>query len=311
MRRADADTAEYLSEDTRTVLDEMLSSFKSAKSRKNYENAVLSICRDRKKDFTELGGADIQSHFSALRESGAKENSVYSKYRMLCSVAAYFDTAAGTSLRSGFVNALDIFELPDPRYVNDPGIVDRVDLVLTFLREKNDRKTFALIALALETGLSTGDILSLRICDLGTDRSSSRPFLFLPKKDEEGINRYIPLKKGTAEILSEVGKENPYAKAGDSLFLNSKGSPLDERTAERWVHDACMNVGLKKESTFTLESLAVIARAAMLNGGCPVPALTYQLGIDASWFFRVENIDLSEKAASFNHITVNWQEKKR
>ena len=292
----------YFSEEFAQILDDMTADFKSEKARSTYLNLASAITRYCKKDFLELTKEDVTEYFSkknALSDSTKASN--LSRYR---SMAAKADEKFGTELSS-------CFAMETPPQIKElslqglPSFCD-IDIVLTSLKEKEDMQTFLLITLVLETALSTGDLASLDLKNIYTDKTDN-PYIRFEPAVEGAMPRFVPISKNTSNLIGAVLLSRNKARAfpEDSLFVNKYGGRLSGRLMEKNLRDACIDAKVKP---FTLNDLKTLSSAKQLKEGIPADVLAQRLGTTGFWFFRLNGIvaELEGEPMKYNHLEVKW-----
>lgn len=296
-----AKNCEYLSDIFTRTFEEMLTGFKSEKSKNNYRNLVNSLCSYAEKDFLDLEKSDLQGYFGKIHSKSPDTRR--QRLSTFKGVAQYMDRALGTKLEEIFngINTgettlyTELKELPD---------YEDIDKVLGVLKELDDSNTFAILALAAETGLNTGDILSLKYNNFFTDKNGS-PLIRIEPKVKGALTRNIPLTEKTSKLIDSIGRSHPDSKADDYIFKNTKGDPLSERMVQLHINAACKKAGVE---VFGINKVRTLAMAVMMKGGASIKALSYALDETGTWFFRLNHVvhDLPTAAASYNHIKVEW-----
>ena len=290
----------YLSPEFLEILEAQLEEMQSLQVRRNYRSAVKRITDFAKKDFLDLSAYDVEAYFKSLPKHSPRSRITIR--RMLASVARYVDGTLDTDLERAFIidvgdGAIYIEAQELPSYEN-------IDTVLSYLKKKDDMQLFAIIQLALETGLSTGEITALKYGDFCVD-ANGMPLIRLDPPENGIYHRNIPLRKELSELILKVGAGNPFHAASDPVFVNRHKKPISDRVLERDLQTAIEASGAEP---FTLRSLRTLGVSEMIRGGAPVDVLSYQLGITDTWFFRLNHAvrDLPKAAASYSHIRVSW-----
>ena len=286
------------------VLEKKTASLKNRRTAADYWHLCESLCRESGKDFLLLQKEDVIRYFTLPQVVRRKESSRAAWMRILRSVAKFTDDELGTSTLQAFL--IDWQEPPADIEADNLPVPESVDRVLSLLKKENDRQLFLIIALVLETGLSTGELCRLNIGSFVLDAKGC-PMIRIAPESDDGLYRNIPLTRETAALVSETGLLLPdgFRRYKDPFFVNQRGERITERVLQINLRNACLRAG---EKPFTLTALRNLAITSMLQGGATADMLSYQLGITDNWFFRLDHAvrDLPKAAANYSHLKVIW-----
>ena len=302
----------YFSDRFNEAFDKMLSEFRksSEKSRQNYRNLAASLCSYSKKDFLCLTRSDVCAYFGELGK--LSESTRHQRLSVFRGIAKYMDNKACVSQ-----NLSDVFTgvSTDQRKIytelEDLPEFSDIDKVLGILKKNNSLDLFVICTLALETGLSLADILSMNYANFMTDKEG-RSHIRIEPATEKGETRLIPLRKETALLVDRLGRQNAVNRNGmltftgrDPIFQNEHGKRLSERMVQYGINSACREASVK---SFGISRLRTIAMASMLKNGAPVELLAKSVDETGTWFFHLNYVikDLDTAPATYCHIKIDW-----
>lgn len=303
---------EMLSEETVSLLNDHLEELKSESARNHYRKAVSDITHYCGKDFLCLTKADVQKYFDSIKDfmTFNTQRKSLSIYRALARRAdSLYDRgliASFTGVTKAEQQSVKLESLPVKKEVEKV----REYLAKTSSWPIRKRKTVvAAMSLAMENGLSTEEIISLKYGNVHYQKDGYC-FLRLDSDDIIVRERILPLRKPTAELIEQVGAMNANPATGEQIFRNSTGAPLSERSLQMYLHDACSEAGAEN---FDLNGLRNVGIIFMLSANVPIDDLAVELNVTNRWFSRYE-ISVSRlrnAAASKNPIALKvleWQE---
>ena len=297
----------YLKDSTAKLIEKKLSGLKSKASVRNYTNAIDSICNFSGKDFCEISKETVEKYLKHLKSTNRTDPYIIARFRMLRSIARYIDGETGSSLAltaySGHEMQADKLSLTK----EDVAELAAVDTVIGHLKKKGDDQLIAIIGLALECGLPTGDIIRLKCSDIHLD-TDGKPYIKLVDAKETGSwIREFPLKEATAKRINDLVAERGDGKQTDAVFVDKWGAPLTHRAVQMMLKKAEKEAGIAPESEFTIQKLNNLAVIGMIQGGADADQLSGQLGHVSTWFSRYKSIadDLRLSAVGLNCIRID------
>lgn len=297
----------YLKESTAELIEGKLQKLKSEDSRRNYRNALDSICNYLKKDFPDISASEVDKYLEHLEKQQRKPLYVTARLRMLRGIAKHIDGETGSNLAitaySGHERKADRVSYTEDELAR----LSAVDTVITHLKKAGDDQLIALIALALECGLPTGDIIRIKCSDVHLDENG-KPYIKLIDSNENGSwVREFPLKDATAARINDFVAKRGSQKSTDTVFTDKWGAPLTHRSLQNMLKKAEKAAGLSEEDMFTVQKLNNLAIIGMIKGGADRDQIAEQLGHVSTWFTRYksvsENLELS--AVGLNCIRID------
>lgn len=214
-------------------------------------------------------------------ESGTRRISPRSQARKLASLRTYFRVL----IRAGILQENPAVEIPTPRYFQAlPGVIRPDDMEHLFdeVQMPKDRfqeseidreeslRDLAIYEMLYSSGMRIGELLSLKITTFSISpaikimgKGGKERIVFLGDPAREAMGRYL-----------EVREE--FKPSTDSLFVNRKGTPMDDRTVRRRMEIMGKKLGMGRRlnphrfrHTFATD---------LLNGGADIRAVQEMLG---------------------------------
>jgi len=290
----------YASPEFESLLEEIAEGLKLEHTKKVYVSEACDLMDFAKKDFLKLSHGEVKAYFDSLCGLGRK--TLVKKLSILRSIARKCDEMYNLSLITSFTGVTE--PTPD-EYIrlNELPALPDVGKVLSYLYNEGEYELYAILSLAIETGLSTEEICSLEYKDFFYDPSGQR-FIKLAADSLSAPERFIPLKEETAELIEKIGGTRKSARGSDRIFRNRRGGAMTERVLQMKLHDACGKTGVKPFGIAKCRSLAI---ASILAAGGPVESLSYQLNLTNRWFYRYNHVvkELKTSAIAYNPLSAD------
>lgn len=294
------------------ALSEKLSSLKDL-TRLNYLSAARSFLTFTGKPFNQTTVDDACDYMEHMLEKGKRDRYRRAQLSMLRSIAAAYDTSAGTDVSGSVFAHVSAESGSDKVTKTDCSDLSAVDSVLGLLKEDGDsgKQLYLIIALALESGVQARDIYGLR-CRNVRINAAGQPYLDLPpiSPDEKGESwsRQFPLKDGTARLLNELVAAKGTTAPDDLVFTNTLGAPLTSKTLNRMLKTAQDRAGIPEEKRFTLSKLYNRCIMEIRNAGADTVKMQDEFQHTSVWFDRYDSRikDFGDSVLSFNRITVRY-----
>lgn len=162
-----------------------------------------------------------------------------------------------------------VFDVPRPKKERKlPNVLSKGE-VMSILNSVGNLKHKAILTVAYSAGLRVGEVVSLSIKDIDSQRMLIHVVQGKGKKD-----RYTILSKATLQLLREYVKEY---RPREWLFEGQvRGTHIVERTAQRVFEDACKSAGVKKD--VSIHSLRHSFATHLLEGGTDIRYIQNLLG---------------------------------
>lgn len=129
------------------------------------------------------------------------------------------------------------FEVPPPRILNETEYRALRDAA------REDIRTYAIIALLLQTGIRIGELSEIKMTDLKLDQKETPTDLFVPES-RTTLSRTIPLNKAVSSALAHYLNKRPKVKS-EHLFVTRTGRPLLVRNIRSSIDRYFRKVGVK------------------------------------------------------------------
>jgi integrase len=128
-------------------------------------------------------------------------------------------------------------------------LTDKEALSLFTVEWKEERSRIASL-LSMSTGLRAGEVLALKLCDIGKDRlyiNHSWSWSDGLKCTKTGKVRVVPLLKSVREELIRLGNSNPHGKDGFIFYGLEPDKPMDTHFLLDGLKDALTKIGISEE----------------------------------------------------------------
>ncbi|MDR0448786.1 MAG: site-specific integrase [Treponema sp.] len=127
------------------------------------------------------------------------------------------------------------------------GILTPLEAQALFASEWKDKRAYVASLLACCTGLRSGEVLALKLEDIGERILNVRhawSTFDLLKKPKNGKARRVPLLPEVRAKLLELAKENPYGPDGFIFYGTRENKPLDRNVLLDGLHEALAGMGI-------------------------------------------------------------------
>jgi len=128
-------------------------------------------------------------------------------------------------------------------------LTDKEALSLFTVEWKEERSKIASL-LSMSTGLRAGEVLALKLCDIGKDRlyiNHSWSWSDGLKCTKTGKVRVVPLLKSVREELIKLGNSNPHGRDGFIFYGLEPDKPMDTHFLLDGLKDALTKIGINEE----------------------------------------------------------------
>lgn len=203
-------------------------SFLSNKDRA--ESTILAYGKDIEQLLNHVSKADEKSHVHHIQTDDIKsfleslENDNYTKKsisRKINSIKTFF--------RFLKLNELVVEDpsviIPHPKFETPPPrILTKTEYRALRDAARDDRRTYAIIELLLQSGIRIGELARIKVNDLEVDDQTGTGTLNIPES-RTTLGRKIPLNKAATQAIQEYLKERPQTE-DDHLFVTRTGKSL-------------------------------------------------------------------------------------
>lgn len=266
---------------------------KSKRTKANYLSYLCCICNFAKSSFSDITEEMARAYFSERwnavpRPSTKTMHTWLSCYR---SIGRYMmENRNLLPELQDYVSPFETFYLDgysDDINVDDLPTNAELERILETARLQNDEgQMYLMLLFAAKCAMTAGEIRSLKPAHIQCD-AADRGFVVF--KDKKRIhNRIVKI----PDIIMQYLSEHADTFSGrESLFLNTKGTPLSERSMQKYVRDLMEKADVRKP--YTLQDLRNLSIAKMLYYGASEAETAEYVGIEQGWMYRYSRI-LSE-----------------
>lgn len=214
---------------------------------------TASISEVKKETIQEFINELIQSTYTK-KSASRKLNSIRTFYRFL--------------KEEGTVTINPALDVAHPRFENNkPRVLSKLEYRALRDFARQDKRTYALIELFLQTGLRIGELASLRLPDIQENELLVRNY----GKNKE---RRIPLNKLVYKALQDYLKVRPEAKE-NHVFITKNHKPLLIRNIRNIVDRCFREVGIENVKVNDLRNTFI---AHQLSAGVPLAYVSKVVG---------------------------------
>jgi len=198
--------------------------------------------------------SDLVENNYTKKSASRKLNSIRTFYRFL--------------KEEGIVNINPALDVAHPRFENNkPRVLSKLEYRALRDFARQDKRTYAIIELFLQTGLRIGELASLRQEDVSPNELLIQGYGSNPE-------RRIPLNKLVFKALEEYLKVRPEAE-DNHLFITKNAKPLLIRNIRNIVDRCFREVGIEKVKVNDLRNTFI---AHQLSAGVPLAYVSKVVG---------------------------------
>ncbi len=254
--------SEYLDKFITHLTDKGKSRYTIVAYKKDIEQFLGYLAKVQVGAIAEVKKENIQSFIEELITNGytrksasRKLNSIRTFYRFLKS--------------EGVVTLNPALDVPHPRFEsNKPRILSKLEYRALRDYARNDKRTYAIIELFLQTGIRIGELANIRLSDIRKDTLVIREY----GKNE---TREIQLNKLVMGAVDEYSTIRPQTDIEDHLFVTKNKKPLLIRNIRNVVDRCFKEVGIENAKVNDLRNTFI---AHQLAAGVPIAYVSKVVG---------------------------------
>ena len=253
-----------------------------------------------KKDLEQFSGFLISKGIDDVRDVKKEDIEAFIKHLINLSYTKKSGSRKLNSIRTffrylkneGVISYNPSLEVPHPKYTQPPPRI-LTKLEYRALRDvaRDDKRTYALIQILLQTGIKIGELANIRLSDIENSILHIRPY---------GKNkaREIPLNKAVQDAIENYLKTKNKKDGDDFLFTTRTGKPLLIRNIRQIIARCFRDVGIKDATVNDLRNTFI---AHQIINGASVEYIAKIVGhkrlSSTERFLNLvkENVDKTEK----------------
>ncbi len=214
---------------------------------------VQSISEVKKEIIQEFMGELLQNNYTK-KSASRKLNSIRTFYRFL--------------KEEGIVTINPALDVPHPRFENNkPRVLSKLEYRALRDFARQDKRTYAIIELFLQTGIRIGELANLKLSDIQEDELVISTY----GKNRE---RRIPLNKLAKKALNDYLAVRPKSDS-DHVFVTKNQKPLLIRNIRNIVDRCFREVGIENAKVNDLRNTFI---AHQLSAGVPLAYVSKIVG---------------------------------
>lgn len=268
------------------IWPDFIAHFKSHSTVASYRADIDEIMNLFQKDFLKLTKKDVENYYALLQSKVAEKKlqpvTVSKKIKEAHSFADYIlqnkeKYSVKKTYRDEFAPYLKLLARQEP-FVNSVPVGD-IDKL--FLAAQNDKMAYAIFALLHRTGLSSTEIINLKIENLGIYDDGAYAFI-------ESRKEYCFIPEDVLEVLEsyiEEREENEY------LFSNRRGNQLNTMFISRLMKKYTLQAGIP---AYSAENIRNTCAVTMFAYGATRKQVARQMGVTQIQIKRYQNLSYRE-----------------
>lgn len=268
------------------IWPDFIAHFKSASTTASYQADIDEIMNLLQKDFTEINSKDVEEYYLYLQEKVSERKlqpaTVAKKIKEAHSFAEYIMQnkeryQVNVSFQDEFAGYLKLVAKQEP-FVNSVPVED-IDKLFQAARE--DRLAYTIFALLHRVGLSSTEIVNLKMDQLGIYDDGA--YVFIENRKEYA---YVP--EDVLEILHSYMEER---KEQEYLFVNRRGNPLNIMFISRLMKKYTLQAGIP---SYSAENIRNTCAVTMFAYGATPKQVARQMGVTQIQIKRYQNLSYRE-----------------
>lgn len=253
------------------------------KTVQQYAFLVADICNFCQRDFLELDSENVSSYFNFLMEKYKDgihtENTLFVKRAQLHSMSNYIiKHASYLGVEEYVFNPFVNLKIPETDVIIGKQDIPSPEQLNEILANAlNDSRLFVAISLVLRCGLTTGELVEIKMKHFFCD-SANHFGLTIGNHEHK---RFVKIPNDVMDIV----RQHSFSFEPDSYLLqNHKHEKMSYRYLNRLYHK---NV---KNSLFNLSDIRKAAITYMLVGGASPGDVAVYTGTSPTWMFRYNKV---------------------
>ncbi|OGK46496.1 hypothetical protein A2963_01870 [Candidatus Roizmanbacteria bacterium RIFCSPLOWO2_01_FULL_40_13] len=220
--------------------------------KKDLEQFMGFLASREKNDVREIKKEDIEAFINKLLQDNYTKKSAS---RKLNSVRTFFRYLKN----EGVIEQNPSLEVSHPKYAQaPPRIFSKLEYRALRDLSKEDRRTYALIEVLLQTGVKIGELANLRISDAEEGDLRVRTY-------GKSLERKVPLNKAAKKAVDDYLKvRKKSAQDDDHLFITRTGKPLLVRNIRQIITRCFREVGIENATVNDLRNTFIAYQ--LING---------------------------------------------
>lgn len=268
------------------IWPDFVAHFKSSSTAASYRADIDEIMNLFQKDFLKLTRKDVQDYYVLLQNKVSEKKlqpiTVSKKIKEAHSFADYIlqnkeKYGVKKTYRDEFVPYLKLVAKQEP-FVNSVPVED-IDKL--FLAAKDDKMAYAVLALLHRTGLSSTEIVNLKIDHLGIYDDGAYAFI-------ENRKEYCFVPEDVLIILYSYLEEKEKT---EYLFTNRRGNPLNTMFISRLMKKYTLQAGIP---SYSAENIRNTCAVTMFAYGATPKQVAKQMGVTQIQIKRYQNLSYRE-----------------
>lgn len=240
---------------------------------------ITAVNDVKKEDIQEFIDSLLTSHYTK-KSASRKLNSIRTFYRFL--------------KEEGIVTINPALDVPHPRFENNkPRVLSKLEYRALRDYARNDKRTYAIIELFLQTGIRIGELAGLSLTDVADDQLIVRGY----GKNKE---RKIQLNKLVKKAILDYQKVRPES-TSEFLFITKNKKPLLIRNIRNIVDHCFKEVGIESAKVNDLRNTFI---AHQLTAGVPLAFVSKVVG-HKRLSSTEQFLDLVQPEAQPSHYKLN------
>ncbi len=268
------------------IWPDFVAHFKSSSTAASYKADLDEVMNILEKDFLKLTKKDVEVYFADLQrkveEKKLQPITVSKKIKEAHSFATYIlENKEKYKIRKSYKDEFEPYlkvVAKQEKFVNSVPIED-VDRL--FQAAKEDEMAYCILALMHRAGLSSTEIIQLKMDNLGVYDNGVYAFV-------EGRKEYCYIPEDVAQIL-----ESYISTRSDKefLFYNGRGNPLNTMYISRMMKKYTLQAGIP---AYSAEHIRNTCAVTMFAYGATQKQVAGQLGITQIQVKRYKNLSYKE-----------------
>ncbi|MCR4326043.1 MAG: tyrosine-type recombinase/integrase [Candidatus Roizmanbacteria bacterium] len=254
--------SEYLNKFIAHLQDKGKSRYTIVAYKKDIEQFLGYLAKVQVGAIVEVKKENIQSFIEELLTTGYTRKSAS---RKLNSIRTFYRFLKSESV----VTVNPALDVAHPRFENNkPRILSKLEYRALRDYARNDKRTYAIIELFLQTGIRIGELANIRLSDMKSE-------VLVVREYGKNENREIQLNKLVKSSVEEYLTVRPQTDTEDHLFITKNKKPLLIRNIRNVVDRCFKEVGIENAKVNDLRNTFI---AHQLAAGVPIAYVSKVVG---------------------------------